>query len=350
MKNKSTPQKNLDGSEAGKSRPISVTEKIGDFRGRIPLPPKCDTTTSDEVLIRTAQKAKGKFRTRENFLEKLIAIDSEIWNVDSDIITNEETEEFEVTVPTNMAQHVYNTIQKLRIPCDVIQESVLNIDIDAFPGTRRICLRVARFGEKFKRFDAKLQRLVDPPELGKPIKVHPGEESKNIRLELSCSTRYAVKYCLTNGEKYTEDVLDDKGNVLHRAGDVIWSDYCKKVQVRTPCEDQPPPPALEPKAGGKIGIHLPKLPPNAQHLTLWLKRDKEGDPSEDFKVFDYLTKKIVGKDGRAIPIWDFGRYVELKLEPDVEYTVKYSLMQNDNWHKSSFETSAKTMPLQPCTL
>ena len=35
------------------------------------------------------------------------------------------------------------------------------------------------------------------------------------------------------------------------------------------------------------------------------------------------------------------------LQNSALFEVKYSLMQNDCWHKSSFETSARTMPLQP---
>jgi hypothetical protein len=333
MKNKSPSSSgSADGLEAGEEEQISVAEEVvDDFRGKEPSQPKCSTKTSDEVTIKTTQKAKKFFTTSERFLERLRQGNPEVWKEDSEIITNEETEEFEVTVPTAMAQTVYNSIQKLRIACDVVQRSILNIKIEPLPGTKRICLRVARFGEKFKRYDAKRRALVDPPDLGRPIKVKSGEKMKETLIELNCSTRYAVKYCITNGDRYEEDVIDKDGRVTHKKGQIIWSEYCKPFQVRTPCEDQPPPPTLESKPGGKIGIHLPKLPPNAQHLTLWLKRSKDGEDPEDFKVFDYLTKNIVENEGRAIPIWDFGRYVELKLEPDTEYTVKYSLMQNDTW-------------------
>jgi len=340
-----------DEKTAGEKDPVSVTEKVRDFGDFEPLPVRFCMETSKEVTIRTNMKAQRVFETQENFFDELMKLNSEVW---ADLTISTNNEEFQVTCNTTIAQTVYDTFQRirvrrypnLRISCDVIQTAVLDIDIKLLPGTRRICLRVARFGERYRHYDAKTATLVDPPNLGKPIKVRPGTEEKHIRLELACSTRYAVKYCITNGEKYKEDVFNDSGKLIHKKGSVKWSKYCKKVQIRTPCEDQPPPPSLEAKPGGKIGINLPKLPPNAQHLTLWLKRTKEGEPAEDFKVFDYMTKNIVENEGRAIPIWDFGRYVEIKLEPDTEYTVKYSLMQNDKWRvKQSYDANVIAGPL-----
>lgn len=352
MKHKEAPAENEREGGRRDDEEIKVSQKMNSFQNYVPPKPTCDTILCDSIIIKTIEKATRRFASVQEFREKLNKIDSEIWPLENEafpILENKETEEYEVSVPSVQAQAVYNTIQRLRISCDVIQYARLTMDLIVPPGTQRICLRVARFGEVFKRYDAKLGKLVDKG--GKPIKVKAGAETEHVELEVNCSTRYAIKYCITNGEKHKKDVVSEEGVVLHKQGDIIWSEYSKKVQVRTPSEDQPPPPALQSKPGGKLGIHLPKLPPNAQHLTLWLKRGQG-----EFKVFDYLTKKVVENEGRAIPIWDFGRYVELKLEPDVEYTVKYSLMQNDTWRKiQSFQSTATTGPslayfanVQPC--
>jgi len=308
--------------------------KPATFRGFVPKAPNCFTSTCKYVTIVTTSKAVRRFTTVENFLGALRNLDEKEWrDLEKYTITiNEEKEEFEVRTTSNEAQTRYNLITKLRqVTANVIQKAVVDVTLNFPAGTRRICFRVARFGEKYMRYCSVRKELIDPTEKGVAIKVKNGETYHEVKFELDCSTRYGVKYCVTAGEKDPQ-----------KKNKYIWSEYSEAVQVRTPSEDQPPPLSLEPKPGGKLGIHLPKLPPNSQHLTLWLKR-KNGE----FLVFDYLTKKVVKEEGRAIPIWDFGRYVELKLEPNTSYTVKYSLMQNDDWNKSSFETTARTLKLEP---
>lgn len=182
-------------------------------------------------------------------------------------------------------------------------------------GARRISVCVARFGETYKRYDCKSNQLVTHG--GTSIPCHDQPEY-TLNLELPASTRYSVKYCVLYGD--------------------IWTPVSEAVQECTQNSQRPLPPKLE-ILPGKLGIRLPKLPPNAQHLTLWFKK---GDGT--YKVFDYLTKTVIHNEGRAIPIWDCERYFEVKLDPDQVYSVKYSLMQNDTWNVSSIPVSARTLP------
>jgi len=223
--------------------------------------------------------------------------------------------------PRSRKSKYINSLRDLSAPRIDVHSDGLQINIALLPKSRRVSLRVARFGRKFRSYDFKSGKLVSTKGASIPCFC---SSSLSIKLGygpdlLVSGTRYAIKYSILVGEE--------------------WSPSSAVAEATTATSSEKPmAPDLEPIPKG-FRMQLPALPPNAQHLTLWVL--KEG--WDEFRVYDWSTKKVVSTEGSAIPVWDTGKDLEVRLEPDTTYTIMYSLMQDDIWQTTSYGTTSKTL-------
>jgi len=194
----------------------------------------------------------------------------------------------------------------------------ITIDLQGMPNARCVSLRVAKFGGKFLKYDRKTKRLVNKGGKAIPCK---DLRKLHIHVALPSSTYFAVNYRVYLGNS--------------------WSKCSDSTDCFTLNNTKPPPPKITPLPG-RLGVTLPRLPPNAQHLTLWIQKNPQDHGP--YHTYDYASKKVVATSGRAIPVWDTGRYFEIKLDPETDYAVKYSLMQNGKWNAHCEEIIARTLP------
>jgi len=201
--------------------------------------------------------------------------------------------------------------------------SALRVSLAKIPlGTKFISLSFARFGHEYENLDWRSKTLVR--EGGSAIPVH-GKTQKTIVVKLRANTKYAVKWAmlLPDGMRWSER-----------------SDPC--ICQTKPSNTRPKPPILVSTPAG-LKVKFPDLPVGTRFVTVWIA--KEG---ESYLVFDYTTRKCVEDNGHAVPLEELDEYLNVNLEPDSTYYVKYSVGENNLWSKSSYASRGETGAAQGC--